>query len=185
MFHTENFIEECRRALGETNAHAAVREVVARAIADPQAVVAGLGEPKRAGAQTLYRSDDLTVINFTWGPRMSLPPHDHRMWAVIGLYGGREDNTFYRRSPQGLLRSGGKELEAREACPLGSAVIHSVINPLDKITAAIHVYGGDYFRVPRSQWDEDTLEERSFDVEYIMGLFEKSNRLLEDNGESC
>ena len=53
-----------------------------------------------------------------------------------------------------------------------------MINPLDKLTAAIHVYGGDYFGVPRSQWDAKTLEEQPFDVEYIMGLFEESNRIL-------
>ncbi|MCZ6547230.1 MAG: hypothetical protein O6837_03830, partial [Deltaproteobacteria bacterium] len=116
------------------------------------------------------------------GVRMSLLPHDHRMWAVIGLYGGKEDNTFYQRSPKGLLRSGGKELSVKEACPLGAAVIHSVINPLDKITAAIHVYGGDYFGVPRSQWDAETLEEQPFDIDYIMGIFEESNRALEDKG---
>ena len=180
MFRTENFIEECRNALKETSAHAAVREIVERTVSDPNNVIEGLGEPKRAGVQTVYRSDDLTIINFIWGPRMSLPPHDHRMWAVIGLYGGKEDNTFYQRSPKGLLRHGGKELSTKDACPLGAAVIHSVVNPLDKITAAIHVYGGDYFGVPRSQWDAKTLEEQPFDVEYIMGLFEESNKALED-----
>ena len=184
MFRTEKFIEECRNALKETNAHAAVREIVERTVSDPNNVIEGLGEPKRAGVQTLYHSDDLTIINFTWGPRMSLPPHDHRMWAVIGIYGGKEDNTFYQRSPKGLLlRHGGKELSGKDACPLGAAVIHSVVNPLDKITAAIHVYGGDYFGVPRSQWDAKTLEEQPFDVEYIIGLFEESNRALEDKGD--
>ncbi len=183
MFRTENFIEECRNALKETSAHAAVREIVERTGSDPNNVIEGLGEPKRAGVQTLYRSDDLTIINFTWGSRMSLPPHDHRMWAVIGLYGGKEDNMFYRRSPKGLLWDGGKELTVKDACPLGAAVIHSVVNPLDKITAAIHVYGGDYFGLPRSQWDAKTLEEQPFDVEYIMGLFEESNKALEHKAD--
>jgi len=183
MFRIDEFIEECRKALKETNAHSAVEEIVERTVSDPNDVIKGLGEPKRAGVQTLYRSADLTIINFTWGLRMSLPPHDHRMWAVIGLYGGKEDNTFYRRSPNGLLRSGAKELSAKDACPLGAAVIHSVINPLDKLTAAIHVYGGDYFGVPRSQWDAKTLEEQPFDVEYIISLFEESNRVLEAKGE--
>jgi predicted metal-dependent enzyme (double-stranded beta helix superfamily) len=178
MFRTEKFIEECVNALKKPNAHSAVQEIVARTVSDPNDVIRGLGEPKRAGVQTLYHSAHLTIINFTWGPRMSLPPHDHRMWAVIGLYGGKEDNMFYRRSVTGLQRSGAKELSAKDACPLGAAVIHSVINPLDKITAAIHVYGGDYFGVPRSQWDAKTLEEQPFDVAYIMGLFEESNKAL-------
>ena len=26
-------------------------------------------------------------------------PHNHEMWAVIGVYTGREDNIFWRRIP--------------------------------------------------------------------------------------
>ena len=26
-------------------------------------------------------------------------PHDHRMWAAIGIYSGREDNIFWRKVP--------------------------------------------------------------------------------------
>ena len=178
MFETEFFIEECRKALGETNPHAAVREVVEKSAADPTQIMRALGEPTRAGAYTLHRSPELTVINFVWGPHMSLPPHDHRMWAVIGLYTGKEANAFYRRSPSGLEPSGGKDLNEKDVCPLGSSVIHSVVNPLGALTGAIHVYGGDFFGVPRSQWDVDTLEEKPYDVDYFMRLFDESNRAM-------
>jgi predicted metal-dependent enzyme (double-stranded beta helix superfamily) len=29
-------------------------------------------------------------------PGMTLGPHDHCMWAAIGVYTGGEDNTFFR-----------------------------------------------------------------------------------------
>ena len=35
---------------------------------------------------------------------------------------------------------------------LGDDVIHSVANPVPKLTGAIHVYGGDFVNQPRSQW---------------------------------
>jgi predicted metal-dependent enzyme (double-stranded beta helix superfamily) len=57
-------------------------------------------------------------------------------------------------------------------------VIHAVTNPLEKITAAIHVYGGDFFAVPRSEWDPNTFEERPFDVAAAMRVFEESNKGL-------
>lgn len=41
---------------------------------------------------------------------MKFKPHDHRMWAVMGIYGGGEHNTFYRRAKQGLEQHGTKEL---------------------------------------------------------------------------
>jgi hypothetical protein len=102
MFEKERFIEECRAALKESDARAAIRELVARAVSDPAQIARTLGEPKRAGVETIYQADDLTILNLCWGPGMVFKPHDHRMWAVIGIYGGRERNIFYRRGEYGL-----------------------------------------------------------------------------------
>jgi predicted metal-dependent enzyme (double-stranded beta helix superfamily) len=178
MFESERFIEDCRRALGEPNPHAAVRDVVARAVTEPAQLLKSLGEPKLSGIQTLYRSDTLTILNVLWGPGMHLYPHDHRMWAVIGIYSGREDNSFYRRSENGLMAHGGKTLNSKETIPLGDAVIHAVTNPLEQITAAIHVYGGDFFATARSEWDPRTFEERPFDIEHAKAVFEQANKNL-------
>jgi len=178
MFDKEDFIEQCRAALREAAPQAAVRELVARAVREPAQVLRALGEPQRSGVETLYRADDLTILNLCWGPRMVFKPHDHRMWAVIGIYGGREDNTFFRRSKDGLTRHGTKELTAKETIPLGAAIIHAVTNPLDQITAAIHVYGGDFFATPRSEWDPATFVEQPYDVAHTMRAFEEANERL-------
>ncbi len=179
MFEKERFIEECRAALKESNAQAAIRELVASAVSDPAQIVRGLGEPARAGVETLYRADDLTILNLCWGPRMEFKPHDHRMWAVIGIYGGREQNIFYRRNEHGLAQHGVKELNTRDTVPLGAAIIHSVINPLDQITGAIHVYGGDFFATPRSEWNPKTFEECPYDVADTLQAFADSNEQLQ------
>lgn len=179
MFQKERFIEDCRAALKETNALSAIQELVARVVSEPAPIIRELGEPKLAGVDTLYRADDLTILNLRWGPRMVFKPHDHRIWAVIGIYGGREDNTFYRRSESGLTRHGTKELNAKDVTPLGATIIHSVTNPLDQITAAIHVYGGDFFNTPRSEWDPVTLKEQPYDVADTIRAFEESNKLLQ------
>lgn len=104
------------------------------------------------------------------------------MWAVIGIYGGREHNTFYRRTMHGLEQNGSKELSAKDTTPLGAAVIHAVTNPLDEITAAIHVYGGDFFAAPRSEWDPESFEERPYNIEDTIRAFEKANELLREQG---
>ena len=143
MFETERFIEACREAMKDPDART-IKEVVQRAVSEPGQIVKTLGEPKRAGIGTLHQSDDLTVLNIIWGPGMTLHPHDHRMLAIIGLYGGQENNTFYKRSEGGLSEQGGKELHSKETVVLGDAVIHAVANPLDELTGAIHVYSGDF-----------------------------------------
>src|SRR5207245_7254583 len=121
------------------------REVVARAVSDPAAVLAGLGEPRRAEVQALYSGGDLTILNVVWGPRMTIMPHNHLMWAVIGIYTGREDNIFWRRVPGA---DGGKieaaratSLGEREVERLGRDISNTVANPLARLTGALHAYG--------------------------------------------
>ena len=173
MFETERFIENCRRAVARENNHKAVRELVAKAVSDPAGLARALGEPQHAGIDTLYSGPDLTVINFTWAPWMSLIPHNHRMWAVIGIFSGREDNVFWRRTEGGIEAAGAHSMGAGDTTPLGRDIIHSVLNPIGKMTRAIHVYGGDFFDPPqeRSQWDHETLEEMPWDVEKTKRVF--------------
>jgi predicted metal-dependent enzyme (double-stranded beta helix superfamily) len=182
MFDLDRFIADCRDAVGADPTHKSAREVAARAISDPSAVIAGLGEPTRAGVDCLYRSDALTILNVIWGPRMTILPHNHLMWAVIGVYTGREDNIFWRRLPtekDGRIEAAGaKSLGERNTEPLGHDIIHSVTNPLPRLTGAIHVYGGDFYAVSRSEWDPETLLERGYDMEKNMRLFEAANARL-------
>jgi predicted metal-dependent enzyme (double-stranded beta helix superfamily) len=180
MFVLEDFIAECRAALIGDRSQRQVREVVARAISEPVAVLKGLGEPKRAEIQTLFHASDLTVLNVVWGPMMTIVPHDHKMWAVIGIYSGREDNIFWRRLPDanGLIEAAGaKALSTGQAELLGRGIIHSVTNPIPRLTGAIHVYGGDFFAAGRSEWDPDNLMERPYDAGRMMRRFEEANAM--------
>ena len=83
------------------------------------------------------------MLKVVWGPEMSIRPHNHLMWAAIGLYGGQEDNTLYRLSGDGLMVSGVQELRTGDVSIFGDDTIHKVVNPLRTFTGVIHVYGGD------------------------------------------
>jgi predicted metal-dependent enzyme (double-stranded beta helix superfamily) len=183
VFDLDRFIEDCRAALSADPTHKAVREVVARAVSDPAGVLAGIGEPHRAEVQKLHHAPDLTILNVVWGPGMTVRPHNHLMWAVIGIYTGRENNIFWRRLPDDADRrieaAGAKSLGERDAEPLGRDIIHTVTNPLARLTGAIHVYGGDFFATPRSEWDPETLIEAAFDVQVTMRQFEEANAAYE------
>jgi predicted metal-dependent enzyme (double-stranded beta helix superfamily) len=178
-FDLAQFVAECCAARDADPSHRLVREVVARAVSDPAAVLKRLGEPKRSEVQRLHHSDNLTILNVIWAPGMTVTPHDHRMWAVIGIYTGREDNIFWRRVPGArngkLEAAGAKALGERDAEPLGHNIIHSVTNPIGRLTGAIHVYGGDFFREERSEWDPETLLEERYDVERAMRRFAEAN----------
>lgn len=178
MFEVDQFVADCRAAFAEDPTNKSVREVLARAVSDPVDVLKGIGEPKRAEIRTLFHSPSLTIINVVWAPMMTVMPHNHRMWAVIGIYSGREDNIFWRRvreTPNKIEAVGAKALCEKNAEPLGTDVIHSVLNPIDRLTGAIHIYGGDFFAAQRSEWDSLTLVEHHSDGERTRRMFEEAN----------
>lgn len=170
MFDKDQFIADLRGTLAERS-RKAMAEVVARAVSDPASIARALGEPDKPGIQMLHRSPELTVISLAWAPRQLTLPHDHRMAAVIGMYGGREDNMFWRKVPGTdkfqIEPAGGEALGTGNVTILGRDIVHSVVNPLDKISVAIHVYDGDFVAAQRSMWDAETLVEQPYDVNAV------------------
>lgn len=166
-FDLERFIADLRTALQERSRQA-LREVVARAVSEPAALLRRIGAPEKPTGDVLHQSSDLTVLNVVWAPKFVTLPHDHRMGAVIGMYGGREDNVYWRRAGDGHRKfpiepAGGESLGAGDTVILGRDIIHSVINPLEKLSGAIHVYDGPFMTTPRSMWNAETLREEPYD----------------------
>ena len=183
MFEKERFVDDCKVAVGE--GQRAIREVVLESVADRVGIIKELGEPTEAGVFPLYKADNLTIINFIWAPYMTLLPHNHNMFAVIGIYGGREDNVFWRRvrdgsgsyrSP-GIEAAGADSMGPGQAATMGKDIIHSVANPLSKLTSAIHVYGGNFFEppTPRRQWDHESLIEEPWDMDQTRTVFHEAS----------
>ncbi|RLA30236.1 MAG: hypothetical protein DRR11_13815 [Gammaproteobacteria bacterium] len=180
----ERFVADCVAANQEGDAQAAVRDVLARAVSTPDAVLAALGEPARAGLNVLHTSETLTIFAATWTPQMNLMPHNHLMWANIGIYTGREDNIFWKRSADGIEAYAADALFVKDTALLPEDAVHSVTNPLLRFTGGIHIYGGDFFDTTRSQWDAETLEEEPSDGAVIRGIFQRENERLGLNKEA-
>lgn len=174
----DRFVADCIAANKEGNAQAAVNEVLARAVSTPDAVLAALGDPDKAGLNVLLSSPTLTIFAATWTPQMNLMPHDHLMWANIGIYTGREDNIFWKRSPDGIKAFGADALFVKDTAMLPDDALHSVTNPLQRFTGGIHIYGGDFFDTTRSQWNPETLEEEPSDGARIREMFRRENERL-------
>jgi predicted metal-dependent enzyme (double-stranded beta helix superfamily) len=174
MFDVDAFVADCIAARRESEPRLAVKQVLARAMSTPDEVAAAL-PPERAGITGLHVSSELTVLKVVWGPGMTLGPHDHRMWAAIGIYSGGEDNAFFRRAGGTLTESGGRQLRPRDVCLLGDDAIHAVTNPTTANAGAIHVYGGDFFATPRSEWNGSPYAEEPYNVERVLAQFEAAN----------
>ncbi len=171
MFELNQFIENCKGKPAS-----AVRELVEKELRDPSAVktaldaeFAGRDLSKGALADLIcFRSPTLTVLKAATPPRFKTSPHNHNMWAVIGTYEGQENNTFYRRSGKGLEKAGGKDLKTGDVLVLGEDAIHAIANPLDRVSCAIHIYGGDLLNFSsRSAWNPFTFEEHPYDLKLM------------------
>ncbi|MDF1681745.1 hypothetical protein [Ponticaulis sp.] len=177
-FDRDQFVSDCVKARSNNDSMGAVREVLTRAISDPSDVLRGIGGPTEAGMDILHHSPTLTIFAATWTPRMNLLPHDHDMWALIGIYTGREDNIFWKETENGLQARGANCLFEGDVATLGRDAIHSVTNPLLRFTGGIHIYGGDYFDAHRHQWDPETLEKEPTNGDRVRAMFAAENERL-------
>lgn len=168
-------VADCVAAARQSEPQAAVQEVLARAVRDPRAMLRTVGEPDRAGLAVFHRSSTLTIFAATWTPQMNLMPHDHLMWALIGIYTGREDNILWHRTAARPEAREARCLFEGDVAALPRDVIHSVTNPLERFTGGLHVYGGDFFATQRHQWNPETLAEEPSNGATIRALFERAN----------
>jgi predicted metal-dependent enzyme (double-stranded beta helix superfamily) len=175
MFDLDELVNDCKDAITETQPRLAIKEVLERAMHQP-GQIADVLPATRAEIAPVYMSDGLTIIKAVWAPHMSFRPHNHLMWAAIGLYCGQEDNTLYRRDHATIVESGGRQLRTSDVILLGDDTIHAVANPLRTFTGAIHIYGGNLSQQPgRSEWDQTTFDEVDYDFDRVKQYFEDAN----------
>ena len=177
-FDKDRFIADCLTAVRSGDRpHAQVRELVERAVPHPAAIEREVRPRSESPMMTVWhRSEEFTALHIVWPPEVDLFAHDHNMWAVIGLHGGREDHSFYRRPEDRRIEPHtGKTLLAKDVVTLGEEVVHSVANPTREWTAAIHCYGGELFAAPRTMWHKQTLEPRTLDTDVLRGVLEAAS----------
>ncbi len=167
MFVLSDFIASCQQCVGAPDAGRRVLDLMRSVVGDAKGIQIAVA-PGASGQAILdaplFRSPELLILNATLYPHFTSPPHDHRMWAVIGIYEGQENNTFYRRSADGLEEVNQRAIRAGEAVLLGSEVIHAIQNPLAGSTLGLHVYGGDLATATRSMWHPHSRAELPYDT---------------------
>ena len=175
MFDVDDFVADCRQALTETEPRLAIKEVLERAVANPEQVDKALPVTHRRDRADL-RGARPQHPEGRVGPRHEDPraqPSDVGGDRPVRRAGGQ-----LAVPPPGasIIQSGGRELRTKEVALFGDDTIHAVHNPLSVLTGAIHVYGGDLTtQLGRSEWDEESLAERPMDFDRTRELFEEAN----------
>jgi len=164
MIDLDSFVTACHAVLTEEDAAARVAEAMRSVVAEAEDLSREI-ERRRAdggGPVIVHRSDALTVLGLAVPAGFVSPAHNHRMWAVVGIYQGAEDNVFYQRQAHGLKETGRAVLSVGDCFALPPDAVHRISNTGTTPLLALHAYGGDLLATPRSQWDDATGDELPF-----------------------
>jgi predicted metal-dependent enzyme (double-stranded beta helix superfamily) len=156
-FHLDRFVADARQAAAGPDPARALEALMQRVFAAPEAIAAAIPAFEEDEV-TLFEDDSVSIWHERFHPHEVLPPHDHAMPAVIGVYRGRERNRLFRPSPDGTLAPGGcLDLSAGEIHVFGPRDVHTV-QALDRAPSlGLHVYLGALTRTERSLYDWDNL----------------------------
>ncbi len=158
------------RGLDEAAAHAAIGPLLRDLVAHDDWLPAQFAQAHpQFYQQYLLHCDPaerFSVVSFVWGPGQSTPVHDHTVWGLIGILRGAERCIDFTRGPDGRLVPGAEtRLETGAVSALGPATgdIHRVANAFDdRVSVAIHVYGGNIGAVARHVYDPATGAAKDF-----------------------
>src|SRR6516165_5405198 len=119
MYTLHSLLDQLRPAVANSDL-AAVADLVRSAIREKPLV------SQVSSSQLLHSEPGLTVLHTVVNPAFVSPPHDHRTWAVIGVYDGQEDNTFYSliNGSRRIEQVGRRNLRQGEVLTLGIEAIH-------------------------------------------------------------
>jgi predicted metal-dependent enzyme (double-stranded beta helix superfamily) len=129
---------------------------VKQAVSDPMALEETFTRKlSQSDLGILHYSERLTVQHVVFPPKFRTGIHDHLTWAVIGTWGGYEDNHLFVRDGTRAVETAVERCEPGQVIGLSADAIHDVHAPASIGSAAIHIYGGPLFDQPRHAWNPD------------------------------
>lgn len=138
-----------------------------RLVRTPQSMPPTAFTPRRDrfANNLLYRPKDraFSIMGGNWAPGQTTPIHDHLTWAVVGVYGGQERESIYRRTDDGsdparasLELASARYNEAGHVTVLSHTAIHRIDNVSPRPSTSVHVYGRDIGTLERHAYDPVT-----------------------------
>ncbi|MGR3435975.1 MAG: hypothetical protein ACU0CO_13970 [Shimia sp.] len=155
-FSLEGFVTDARAAAARPDALARVEALMARTFADPEALAAAIPDFDDDEVN-LYEDATVSVWHERFHAHEVLPPHDHAMPAVIGVYRGRERNILFRPGADGRLVAGGTlDLAPGQIHVFGPRDVHTVQGLDGAASLGLHVYLGPLTQVARHLYEWGT-----------------------------
>lgn len=181
-FSIDQFITDCREAAVGENAFEATSEIMRQAVNDPAAVRAAISPPAELTYvgdmaigfdKILFEDATVTVFLVDTEPGHLQPPHDHQMYALIGVYEGVERNRFFARENGGLKPAGEQNIEAGKVLRIHPSTIHAISASGSESCRALHVYLGGLSSIDRSLFDPQSGKEEPMTSDRYDGFIQR------------
>ncbi|MDA9930472.1 hypothetical protein N9E91_04435 [Alphaproteobacteria bacterium] len=154
-FDFDGFIETVRKAAASPAPAPAVRAVMDAAFANWPAIRAA-APPFEGDEILLFEEEGVSIYLCQFFAGRPIPPHNHNISAVIGLYDGAEDNDLYSTAGEAFLTHSQKvEMKAGDVLSMGPSAIHTVTCRSDVPSLGIHVYLGKLAETERNLFDTE------------------------------
>ena len=160
-FNLDDFIQQLRAAVNESEPVKRVRDLMNAAFENPQAIKEAMPAFENDD-EILFEDDSVSIWCVRFMPGLHVPPHDHQTTATIGVYEGAEDNHFYLCESGQLLHKTTKRVGPGDVIALKPDVIHSVEAADGSQSCGIHVYLARLTTIERSLFDWETGAARPF-----------------------
>ncbi|SFQ19955.1 hypothetical protein [Tranquillimonas alkanivorans] len=151
-FDLDRFVAAARQAAGDDAPLAAVSRLMAHVLRHPDDIAASMPEMEQ-DETLLFEDETVSVWHERFLPSEILPPHEHRMPAVLGVYRGRERNRLWRLIDGTLHPAGWLDLAAGEMHVLSAEDVHTVQALDGTPSLGLHVYLGPLSQMDRSLFD--------------------------------
>jgi predicted metal-dependent enzyme (double-stranded beta helix superfamily) len=170
VFDADRFVMRCRSALQAADVLAELAVVVAEALVHRASLRSAIASGEGLRVSVLCEGPELTVVQFVTPKGFAFPPHDHAMVSAVGVYAGAEENVYYEADSAGLRETRRHLVSAGDVAVHAADVIHSIASAGEEPLAALHVYGGDFFRAPRSEWRGSPFARHDYDTARLRAL---------------
>lgn len=148
-FSLDQFVADARKAAAAPNALEMADLLMAQTFAHADAIKAGVPDMDDDEVN-LFEDDTVSIWHERFLPHEELPPHDHQLPAIIGVYDGAERNGLYRKGSDRLVPGGELILRAGQTHVFGPNDVHTVQALDGAPSLGLHVYLGPLTKMERS-----------------------------------
>ena len=149
----DQLVEHLKSATASEQPEATIKTLLTVFVEQPEQAKSAMPDFDQDEA-ILYEDDQISIWYCRFQPGASVPPHNHNMSAVIGVFHGTERNDMYERGDKDILKPlKSTDIHAGEVLSIAPDAIHGVTCTSAKPSEAIHVYLGALSRVDRDLYD--------------------------------